>query len=428
MGRTATRVLLNQSAQNLAVRAAGVVAALLSTVVLARTLGAEQFGAYAWALALITMLAVPAQLGLPELVVRETAKAKGLEKWGLMRGVWGWSSGAAIISSGIIACICAATLLLLGQWGWTPLAVGLIFIPLGALANIRGAALRGLGQVVPGLFPMQVLRPAVGIVVVLAWSIVADLDAAGSMIIFVASSGVALLASTYLLRRFRPQEARVAKPERHNLAWAGSTVTFALVAGMTVVLQQTDIVMLGAISGMEDAGLYRVSVQGALLVSFGLTATISAISPHFARAHAVNDMAELRRLVIFSSRLTVALAIIPVVVLVGFGQDLIILVFGAPYAAAIYPLLILALGQLAIAVVGPVSVLLAMTGHERDSAMVMAIAMVLNVALNTLLIPRFGPIGAAAATATSVAVQHTLLIWRVHARLGFVSWALSRAS
>jgi O-antigen/teichoic acid export membrane protein len=45
-----------------------------TAVLLARMLGAEGYGIYAYAFALVTLLAMPAKAGLPQLVVRETAR------------------------------------------------------------------------------------------------------------------------------------------------------------------------------------------------------------------------------------------------------------------------------------------------------------------------------------------------------------------
>jgi O-antigen/teichoic acid export membrane protein len=57
---------------------AGHKALLLATaVLLARVLGVESYGVYSWALAVVTLLAVPANLGLPTLG-RERDTARGL--------------------------------------------------------------------------------------------------------------------------------------------------------------------------------------------------------------------------------------------------------------------------------------------------------------------------------------------------------------
>ena len=55
---------------------------LLVTVVLARTLSLKGFGIYSFVAALAMMLTVLAQFGLPQLTIRETAKANTRGDWG----------------------------------------------------------------------------------------------------------------------------------------------------------------------------------------------------------------------------------------------------------------------------------------------------------------------------------------------------------
>ena len=62
---------------------------------LARGLGTAGYGVYSYVFSLVSLLAIPAQLGLPSLVVRETAKAYVHQQWALMKGLWRTSSIAA---------------------------------------------------------------------------------------------------------------------------------------------------------------------------------------------------------------------------------------------------------------------------------------------------------------------------------------------
>ena len=78
---------------------------------------------------------------------------------------------------------------------------------------------------------------------------------------------------------------------------------------------------------------------------------------------------------------------------------------------------ILCIGQLVNASVGSVGVLLDMTGNEKDSAGAIGLGAGANVALNALLIPRYGVEGAAIATATSIVIRNILLSVRVRQRL-----------
>jgi ABC-type sugar transport system permease subunit len=55
-------------------KSANTLLGFVTTVLLARLLGAEGYGIYAYALALVSLLAMPAHAGLPNLVLRETAR------------------------------------------------------------------------------------------------------------------------------------------------------------------------------------------------------------------------------------------------------------------------------------------------------------------------------------------------------------------
>ena len=84
-----------------------------------------------------------------------------------------------------------------------------------------------------------------------------------------------------------------------------------------------------------------------------------------------------------------------------------------------YPLLfVLAVGLLARAAVGPVERLLMMLGEQRICAAAYCAAFILNLSLCTLLIPRFGGMGAAMSTATALIVESILLFLATKRRLG----------
>ena len=84
-----------------------------------------------------------------------------------------------------------------------------------------------------------------------------------------------------------------------------------------------------------------------------------------------------------------------------------------------YPLLfVLVLGVIARASVGPAESLLNMSDNEKVCAAVYAVTLALNVLLNILFIPRFGLLGAALATATSMLFEAVALSLTVRHRLG----------
>ena len=88
---------------------------------------------------------------------------------------------------------------------------------------------------------------------------------------------------------------------------------------------------------------------------------------------------------------------------------------------------ILAAGLLARAAIGPIERLLNMLGEQRVCAMVYAGAFAMNVVLCVILIPLFGPAGAAIATATALIVESILLFIVTKKRLGFHVFIWGRA-
>lgn len=111
--------LIRLGGASFAVKVAGVTFGLLSGVALARLLGAEQYGIYAFVISVTTVLAVPAQMGLPILVIRETASALANDKPGRMVAIWQWAQRVVLILSAALTGIFVAVLVWQGRVRWT---------------------------------------------------------------------------------------------------------------------------------------------------------------------------------------------------------------------------------------------------------------------------------------------------------------------
>src|SRR5690554_7702772 len=79
--------LMRGGLASIAIKIFGLGLSLLTAIILARTLGPEQYGVYSYVLAIVSILAIPAMFGLPSWIVRETAKAEVKHEWGKMGGV-----------------------------------------------------------------------------------------------------------------------------------------------------------------------------------------------------------------------------------------------------------------------------------------------------------------------------------------------------
>jgi len=407
------RALWRGGLGSLGVKAAQAVLAFAVAVTLARLLGPEGYGVYAFALAVLMIIALPAQVGLPHLVVRETAKAQADGDWGLMRGLWRWSNRAVVLVSGLALAVVVAVL-----WLTDPsprretLIIGAALIPLVALASLRAASLRGLRRVVLGQLPESVIRPFAMLAIVLG-ATMSGLGARlsepqAAMAAYVAAAVTAFVVGSAMLHRFRPAEMAGAAPRTEPAEWRRAVLPLAMIAGLQLVNNQADIIVLGIFRSDEEVGIYRAVFQMALLVVFGLQAMNQMLQPHFARLYRQGDMARLQRLVTLSARAILALALPPVLAFVVFGGELLAWIFGDAYRAGATALAILAVGQLGKAAMGASLSLLNMTGNERVTARLGVVAVLVNIVLNFILVPLYGGAGAAVATSFSFLIWNAL--------------------
>jgi len=103
--------------------------------------------------------------------------------------------------------------------------------------------------------------------------------------------------------------------------------------------------------------------------------------------------------------------------LIVVGKPLLAL-FGPGFADGFPLMLVLVIGLMARASVGPAERLLSMQGEQRASAAIYAGAFAVNLVLCLILIPRFGLIGAAGATASAIVCESILLFTVARSRLG----------
>lgn len=414
------------------IQAANRVLTLALGIILARSLGAEGYGVYTYAFAIMSLLMVIAEAGVPTLLMREVAASLGREEWGLLRG--------ALIRGGQFVGLVATCVSVIGLIVLWCLAEGLstsvlyttalmlLVLPVSALCKTIAHALRGLHHVVLGQAVNMLIRPLLVVLLVgigfLLWPDLRQPQyAMAAQLIGVA---VVLLVGILFLRRFLPAQGKTATPEYRSRDWLKSALPFTLIGGAGIINNHADIIMLGWFTGSDDVGIYRVAVQGATLVAFGLQAANAVVAPQFARLYALGDMARLQRLVTLSARVILVAALPVALIFIFAGGAVVGWVFGPEFIIAHLPLAILSIGQLINAGFGSVGFLLNMTGYEDVVAHILWQTALVNIALNIILIPLYDTAGAGVATSASLALWNMLLYRQVRDRIGLISTAFRR--
>jgi O-antigen/teichoic acid export membrane protein len=187
--------------------------------------------------------------------------------------------------------------------------------------------------------------------------------------------------------------------------------------GMGLVLNSTDKIMIGAIIGTREAGIYVAVSRTAAFTLFGINAVNVVLGPMISALHSSDKREDLQRLLMLAARGGFAFMVPVGAVLVLWGRH-VLGFFGAEFVEGYTPLVILAAAQMVNALAGSVGVLLVMTGHQRLVCVILTASVLLNVLLNAILIPAYGLSGAAAATGSTTVLWNVLLLVYVSKRMG----------
>jgi O-antigen/teichoic acid export membrane protein len=279
--------------------------------------------------------------------------------------------------------------------------------------------------VVAGQLPEFLLRP--GLFVLLLGAVMLSrlvaLSAAVAMALYVLSAALAFLSGIWLLWRVTPLSVREATPRFESRAWLMSAWSLAWIGGMQIINQQVAILLQGFFLPDDQIGIFRVATQVSQVAAFGLLAVNMAISPHFAALYMRRRIEELQVLVTKSTKVIMLFNLLITAAFVVGGRIFLKVFFGSSYVKAYMPLLILLVGQLINSGVGTVASLLNMTSYENETAKARTIATIANILLNLALLPRWGIVGSALATALSLILWNTILWWQTKKRLGINSLA-----
>ncbi|RUO76950.1 oligosaccharide flippase family protein [Idiomarina seosinensis] len=392
---------------------------LLTSIILARGLGPEGLGQYAFVMAVINVLVLPIGPGLGQLLTREVSKLQYSSQWAVLRGLIRRAHQWALIGSIVLMLFIAAWVYLKPSQGTEEsgglLLIGSLLLPLLALNFLRTSILRGLRHVISAQLPDLVVRTCLHFIIAIVLLMIGVLTPTTAIVSQICSVLLAFIIGTWLLRRVRPKELKNEAPRYQTRIWLKSLPPFVMLAIVATLNGEIGILALGLLGMDEAAGAFRVAQSGALLVVLSLTIINLVIGPHITRAHQADDWERLQKLSKKSARMALAISLPLALPMIFFSGPLINLIFGAEYESiAKWPLAILAVGQLINVGFGSVGLFLTMSGHEKDTLIGQVIALLVSVTMTITLIPSMGAVGAA------LAVSIGLVTWNVSLAFYFV--------
>jgi O-antigen/teichoic acid export membrane protein len=408
----------------LGLRAASGLLALIAALLLARLLGAERYGAYAWAMAWVTVLSIPGKLGMDRLLVRDIAAYATSENWPALRGLVRRSTQwviATAVTIGVVTALISLTLRISQPRLREALLVGLLMLPFVSLVGLYQGGLQGFRRVVIALVPDQIVRPALFIAFVLAIRIFGvPIGTIPALLFQTAATLCGFLLTWRLFAKTLPSTVRRVRPVYSNRAWTASALSMLIISAVVLIYARLDVIMLGALSGAKAAGIYSATVSAASMILLPLGAANMALAPMVPRLYASGQVNVLRRNILRVNRVIFLVTLLAALVL-GVMAGTVLGFFGSQFRTGAAALQILLAAQVVTAVASTNVMLLTMTHQEHATAAWITAAAALNILLDVLLIPSWGLVGSSVATLVASTVQTvalTVLVWR---RLGIDS-------
>jgi O-antigen/teichoic acid export membrane protein len=387
-------------ARNAVARGVGEVVAKLASVAfyvaVARELGEGGFGDFMFALSFTTLLLVASGFGTEDLVAREVARDRSRLDDYLSNAL-----AVKLASSVALLAVAAAFVNVAGYSADTRVAVYLV----GAGVAVENFG-RTLGSVFQATERMELLSISLIVQrVATAGAGIAVLAAGGGILevslVFFGGSLLGLAVAGFVMRRYvtKPRMA-IDRTRWWPILQAG--IPIGLVTMVLTVLVKVDQVLLSFLEGGDNSevGFYGAAfrvVEATMFISWSFAA---AFLPWV--AHRGPEEAE--RLAHGYELVLKALSAVLVPIGVAFvilAEPLIELLYGEAYGPAVEPLRWLGVTTVFYGLNMLASTLLVARDRPLDFARICGVVVVLNIALNLVLIPPLGATGAALAAAIS---------------------------
>ncbi len=397
----------------------GQVIRLVMQIMLGRVLGAQRYGLYTLGRSITEILSRIGLIGLHNGAIHFLAIFNGEGDHARVRGT---------ILTALALTACSSSIAGTGLWLAADWAANALFskpdlgpalrgfamaLPAYSILLLLTACARGLRHI--GYFSgMTHMVHPLSILIFVAGGFALGLKLNGAIWGFGLSTALSCVLMFFGLLRLFPTLLSL----REGFQFASSRilphsakVLFKDLSGR--VLVHLDRLMLGAFGVASDVGIYGVSSFIGNRMDFFLRMFNSIFAPMISDLYNQGKLHEMTRLFQTVTKWTLLLTL-PVFFTFIFLGHVLLELFGREFQAGFPALVVLSLGSLVNISVGPAGFMLIMTGRPGMELLNSGISGAMNIALNLWLIPRYGALGAALATAMTIATLNIIRLWEVY--------------
>lgn len=390
---------------------------------LAKTIGTEGLGVYVYVVSWISLLSIPASLGLNELLVREIVSYRVQGKHDFINGLLRFSSFSVMAASFFIAsCAFLCTFLLessINDGMVTSLRIGLISLPFVSMTSIRVGVLQGFDKILQSQLPEMLLAPILMfIVIALNYTFDISLLPIHFVEIYVLITVINFIFGIYLVRGSLVFKKCVNLHPKYCIKkWTRAIIPFVSLSSMRVLNNRVDVLILGILQGASAVGIYAVVNKISQIIVFVLMSFNKSLKSKIAKLYEEKQFDELQVLLKRSARTVSIISFSIFIFFIIFGGEILSLV-GKEFHQGYFAIIILSCAYVFDSIIGPASQVLVASRNEVLLGKIVAITGLINLILNFITIPKWNISGAAISTSISLIIRNLAIASIVKFRLG----------
>ena len=393
------------------IRIIGVMFAYALNLLITRQYEQDIAGIYFWLISFILFFSPIISFGLPVMIMKETAKNKGISKIYAVK----------VSTILLIAFLASYLVIFLISEFQENIKFNYLFIIFPAC--LLYSLIMSFSEVFRGASSFKNYTIALFLVMQVSLFIInivneGNLD--NLIFNYYVSCMIAMLYVTILLNKHLIKLDK--KYSIKTMAYESHKVMFSSV--LQSIVTYVAIIATGLFCDVDQVALLHVATRSALLLGFLITAINTVIGPKLACYE--KDKKGFEVGVIETQNLLgkFLILLIPSCVILSYFSEWILSLFGDTYTDAANVFRMLLIAQVVNVISGPVILILNVTGNQHLALKSIFISTITIVILCLVLIPYYGYKGAAIATAIAIIIQNVAALINVKRRLGF--WLLPK--
>ncbi len=391
---------------------------LVTAFLLARLLGAEQYGMYQLSLNVITLLAGMVLLGFDRALTRfmaiTIARRDDEKTWGILQLGVGIPLLLSVLTNiGLFLLAYPIAEQIFHDVRMVPLLqIVSIFASFSALSDVLIGAVRGFKNMRYPVIAKFVVQPVVKLILV---GIIAlfGLKVWHAVLIFGIGELVTAVMLFYYLNELFSLQRPIQSAQRNLREMVAYAIPDWLAGLLTTFRINIQALLIGTLGSIAGVGVFAVADQLNKIGHDFYTSINTSADPYIAELHDGGKHKELGQLYQTATKWSLTINL-PFFLIFMLFPDPILSIFGESFMGGATALMILAWANLVDVGTGMCGTILSMSGYTKLKLVNNIISITLSIGLNVLLIPRFGIVGAATSALLVYVALNTIRILQVY--------------